>query len=88
MLKVDRIMYRDLTREEQQEVPNNGCGKEYANYVRVTHGIGNTILLISDATEPEDSTLERDFKPLVDMVEQAYILGVRDGKKLVKNRAE
>ena len=84
MLKVHFEGYEDLTEEEKERVPNNGCGKKYANYVRVTHGMGKTVLLMSDAIEPEDASLTRDYRPLAEFIEKAYLLGVKDGKKLVK----
>lgn len=61
--------------------PNNGCGKECANYIKMTDG-SDTVMILSDAVEPEDATFTRDFKEVVKAIEQAYKIGLRDGKKL------
>ena len=84
MLRVYFESYDDLSEEEKEIVPNNGWGKEYANYIRITHGIGKTIFLTNDAIEPEDTSFRRDLKPLIEQIERAYLLGVKDGKKMIK----
>ncbi|SDM18056.1 hypothetical protein [Bacillus sp. OK048] len=80
MLKVNLISFEDLTQQEQEDQPDNGPGKEYANYIKITDS-ANTLLILSDAVEPEDATFRRDFKGVVRAIEQAYKIGLRDGKK-------
>ncbi|MDH5161483.1 hypothetical protein [Heyndrickxia oleronia] len=81
MLKVNLVSFDDLTEEEQQLQPNNGWGKEYANYIRITDG-AETVMILSDAFEPEDGTFTRDLCYVVDAINEAYKIGLRDGKKL------
>lgn len=71
--------YNDLTDDEKEDVRDNGCGKEWANYIRIYHN-GETILLESDAIEPEDASLSRDFNWILSALELAYSLGYKDGK--------
>lgn len=84
MLKVNLVSFEDLTEEEKEIQPNNGCGKEYANYIKITDGY-KTVMILSDAVEPEDARFSRDFRDVVDAIEEAYKIGIRDGKKLVKD---
>ncbi|KYC67198.1 hypothetical protein [Heyndrickxia coagulans] len=84
MLKVNLVSFEDLTEEEKEIQPNNGCGKEYANYIKITDGY-KTVMILSDAVEPEDARFSRDFRDFVDAIEEAYKIGIRDGKKLVKD---
>lgn len=81
MLKVNIVPFYELTEEEQKFQPNNGCGKEYANYIKITDG-SKTVMILSDAVEPKDATFSRDFSDVVDAIEEAYKIGLRDGKKL------
>jgi hypothetical protein len=81
MLKVNIAIFEDLTEEEKEIQPNNGCGKEYASYIKITDG-SKTVMILSDAVEPEDATFTRDFSDVVYAIEQAYKIGLRDGKKL------
>ena len=81
ILKVNLVSYEDLTDEEKKFQPNNGCGKEWANYIKVSDG-ADTVMILSDAAEPEDATFTRDFKGVVEAIERAYKIGLRDGKKL------
>lgn len=74
MLKTEMIGFDDLTKDEQNEQPNNGCGKEEANYLRVTHK-GNTMAIYSDAMEPEDCVFYRDLKWVASALTGAYQLG-------------
>ena len=80
MLKVTSPGFKELTTDEQNSVPNNGSGKEYANYLRVEHD-GITILLESDAMEPEDATFSRDLSWAWSIIERAYGLGKADAVK-------
>jgi hypothetical protein len=81
MLKIDLVSFEDLTKEEQEIQPNNGSGKEYASYIKITDGY-KTLMILSDAVEPEDATFRRDFLPVMTAIKQAYKIGLRDGKKL------
>lgn len=71
--------YNNLTNQEKEDIPNNGAGAEYANYVRVKYD-GETLFLINDAIEPEDATFKRDLRPLVDFISEAYEIGKIDGE--------
>lgn len=71
--------YDDLSELEKESVSNNGAGKEYANYLRIKYE-GETVFLMNDAIEPEDRTLNRDYSPLVEMVEKAYAIGLAEGR--------
>jgi hypothetical protein len=80
MLEVESLSFTDLTDEEKQSVPNNGAGKEYASYIKVTHN-GKTLYLESDAVEPEDATFYRDFGWVSAAIQKAYDLGKADAIK-------
>lgn len=81
MLKIHLINFEDLTTEEQGFQPNNGSGKECANYIKITDG-SKTVMILSDAVKPEDATFKRDFLPVMTAIKQAYKIGLRDGEKL------
>jgi len=66
--------YNDLTDDEKENVSDNGSGKEWAGYIKVTHN-GKTILLKSDAMEPEDAFFYRDLNWIYDIIQKAYNLG-------------
>lgn len=72
--KVELQGYESLSPDEQECASDNGSGKEYANYIRVTHN-GETLVLESDACEPEDKTFSRDFDWIVDAIQNAYEIG-------------
>lgn len=74
MLEVTTLRFEDLKEEEKKNVSNNGSGMEYATYLKVTHN-GKTILLESDAMEPEDATLDRDLRWVKDIINKVYVLG-------------
>ena len=77
MLKIEELDFDSLTAEEQGDVSDNGSGKKYANYIRIQHD-GETILLESDAMEPEDATFNRDLGWVADMFSRCYDLGKKD----------
>jgi hypothetical protein len=77
MLEVTTVYFDDLTEDEKGQQPNNGSGKEYAGYLKVTHG-GNVIGIHSDAMEPEDCTFGRDLSWVEDAIKTAYELGKGD----------
>jgi len=72
--EVTRPQFNDLTSKEKGSVSNNGSGKEYAGYIRVTHN-GETILLESDAMEPEDVSFSRDLSWIPEIIKKAYEIG-------------
>ena len=77
MLEITRPRFGDLTEDERENALDNGSGKEYAGYIRVTHG-GETILLKSDAMEPEDASFGRDLSWISGIIRKAYGLGQAD----------
>jgi len=77
MLEITSPGYEDLTDEERSDVSDNGSGKEWAGYIKVTHN-GKTILLESDAMEPEDASFGRDLGWVYDIIMRAYELGKKD----------
>lgn len=80
MMKVELLKYEDLTKEEQENQPNNGIGKEYANYIKVSHEkVEGAVFVLSDAVEPEDATFRRDFSGVAYAIKQAYEIGKMDG---------
>ena len=74
MLEVKQQDYTELTEDEQENVPNNGSGKEYATYLRVLYK-GESIRLESDAMEPEDTTFYRNLGWIAEAILEAYHLG-------------
>lgn len=79
MLKVESIRYDDLTKEEQFDASNNGSGKEYASYIKVTYN-DKVICLASDAMEPEDAGFHRDLSWVKVIINKAYDLGRQERK--------
>ena len=69
--------FEDLTEDEAKDVSNNGCGKEYATYLRVLFN-GKTILLKNDAMEPEDVSFGRDLYWIKDALLTAYECGIEE----------
>jgi len=69
--------FDDLSDEEKESASNAGCGKELATYIRVRHD-GKTILLESDAIEPEDKDFYRDLSWISVWLKKAYELGKAD----------
>ena len=72
--EVTEPTYKELTDKEKEDVSDNGSGKEYAMYIRVTYN-GETILLESDAMEPEDASFGRDLSWIVGIIKKAYEIG-------------
>ena len=77
MLEINSIDFDDLTEEQQEDQPDNGSGKEYANYLKITHG-GVVVAIHSDAMEPEDCGFNRDLRWVEGAIKQAYELGKAD----------
>ena len=75
MIDVKIISFDDLTESQKEEVPDNGCGKEYANYLLLTDKKGHYCGLWSDAMEPEDATFGRDLKWIKDLLIDVYKMG-------------
>ena len=69
--------FEDLSQDEQEIASDGGYGKECAYYIRVRHD-GKTILLESDAIEPEDKTFCRDLSWIAKWLVKAYELGKQD----------
>ncbi|UAT29541.1 hypothetical protein K7T73_13125 [Bacillus badius] len=81
MLHVNLVSFEDLTDEEKEIQPNNGWGKECANYIKITDRT-ETVMILSDSFEPEDGTFTRDLCYVVDAIKEAYKIGLRDGRKI------
>lgn len=77
MLTVKVETFKDLSDEEKASVPENGSGSEYAGYLRVEHN-GETILLESDAMEPEDAIFYRDLSWVARAIRTAYQIGLSE----------
>ena len=77
MLKIEVLNFKDLSDNEKEDAPNNGCGKEYANYLRVSHN-GRVVAIESDAMEPEDATFGRDLSWIANVIEKCYNIGITD----------
>jgi hypothetical protein len=77
--EVRLVGYSDLTDEEQESQPNNGCGKEEANYIKVFYN-DKVYFIESDAMEPEDASFCRDLGWVAQALEDTYYLGLKDGK--------
>ena len=77
MLSVMRMEYNELSDVEKKYASNNGCGKEYATYVKVVYN-GDTIFIESDAMEPEDATFSRDLSWIFEALSECYELGRQD----------
>ena len=86
MITVNNEQHGDLTHDEQEQASGNGCGKEDANYLRIKSN-GVTVALYSDAMEPEDARFSRDLGWIKDAIENAYAVGVDDGKTANDRRA-
>lgn len=79
-MKIEMLDFDDLNDTEKLGASNNGCGKEYANYIRITHN-GETILIENDAMEPEDARLTRDLEWVGWALQRCYEIGVEEGAK-------
>lgn len=77
MLKITIESFKNLSDEEKENVSNNGYGKEYASYIRVTYQSAQ-IALESDAMEPEDATFYRDLSWIPELLEKCYDLGKKE----------
>lgn len=75
MYKVESgLDFDQLTEEEKENAPNNGCGKDMATYIRITDGWGTRVY--SDAMEPEDATFHRDLSWIAIELQEAFDAGV------------
>lgn len=74
MIEVKLVDFLDLTDLEKESQPDNGCGKEDANYIRVVVD-GETVELYSDAMSPEDCRFSRDLRWVATAIKNAYDLG-------------
>lgn len=71
------IGYDDLPEDRKKDTSDNGCGKEWANYLRVTFN-GEIVCIYSDAMEPEDASFSRDLSWIVSALEVAFDIGRRE----------
>ncbi len=78
MLDIKIVQYEDLTQEDRKYQPNNGAGKEYANYLLILYN-NESIFLHSDAMEPEDASFNRDLDWILTALQLCYDLGKKDG---------
>jgi hypothetical protein len=76
--------YDTLSESEKENASNNGSGAKYASYLRVIHN-GKTILLESDAMEPEDAIFLRDLSWVKDIIFKAYLMGLEEGRNEIIN---
>lgn len=76
MLKVEIQSFDKLSATEQDEW---GGSDDYSNFLRVTHD-GQTLLLTRDSMEPEDVRFTRDLAWVPRAIQQAYEMGVSDGR--------
>jgi hypothetical protein len=79
MIEVKVERFEDLSELEKDSTSNNGCGKEYAGYIRILQG-GETICLESDAMEPEDAIFCRDLEWVPEMLKKCYEIGKSESK--------
>ena len=76
-MKVQLLNYDELTKDQKDDQPNNGQGKENATYLMASNGL-LLVALESDAMEPEDCTFRRDLKWIPDLLKKCYDLGRSD----------
>jgi len=74
MFKVTLVRYEDLPNDIKDSQPDNGCGRDYANYLKLE--FGERIFYESDAMEPEDATFRRDLLWVKDALVKAYQEGL------------
>ena len=72
-MKIEILRFNDLTQVQQDDMPNNGGGKEWANYIKVSDG-NLLVALQSDAMEPEDATFGRDLSWIASLLQKVYDL--------------
>jgi hypothetical protein len=77
MLKITVENFDDLTDAEKEERRHDGYRKEYAEYLRITQN-KETILLKSDAMEPEDAKFCRDLKWVEIWLKACYEIGKKE----------
>lgn len=80
MLKVELQDFDALTDAEKEGASDNGAGKEWANYLRMTHN-GETVFLENDAMQPEDVRFTRDLAWVLVAIRRAYELGLSDAPR-------
>jgi len=80
-MKIEQLDYDELSDDEKDAAPNNGNGKDLANYIRITFD-GGKVFTQSDAMEPEDARFTRDLSWIVEMLKLAYAHGAIDQKSV------
>ena len=78
MLEVRIEQFGNLEPDELKKMPDNGSGKRWASYIRMIHD-KKTILLVSDAMQPEGATFRRNLDWIKDALLKAYRCGIEDG---------
>ena len=78
-LEINELRFDDLTEEQQENVPDNGSGKDYASYIEIKLN-GEVVDIFSDAMEPEDVTFGRDLSWIAPVIKAAYEAGLEEGK--------
>jgi len=73
-MNVTRINYDQLPESEKGNQPENGCGAEYANYLRVEFS-EDDVEFFSDAMEPEDARFSRALSWIKGALLKAYAYG-------------
>lgn len=80
MIEIKTVSYEELPEEVDKDwVPNNGSGKEYAQYL-LFYENGIFYRYESDAMEPEDVTFSRNLSWIKDAIMEAYKKG-KDERK-------
>ena len=81
-MDVKIVSFEDLPEDYRDQVSDNGCGKDCANYLVISHN-DEIISVESDAMESEDATFARDLRWIRARIMLAYKLGVIKGSKMV-----
>ena len=84
-IDIKQLAWEDLSAAERENVSDNGRGKEYAAYLRVSWGGRGEFSLFSDAMEPEDAVFFRDLSWIQGAIRCAYNNGFSDGRAEAKN---
>jgi hypothetical protein len=72
-MKIKVIGFDNLTEDQKINVPDNGSGKEWANYIHIEWDDG-TESLFSDAMQPEDASFSRDLSWVPEVIARLIIM--------------
>ena len=78
-IEINELSFDDLTEAQQENVSDNGSGKELANYIEIKLN-GQVVDLFSDAMEPEDADFRRDLSWIAPVIKAAYDAGLEESK--------